>query len=110
MRAYSIECVYSLFTFFINLPPSLISLPHVALTLTVFGFADAKMVPLAAAATPNVLFIVVDDLRPTLGCYGDPIAATPNIDSLARKSVVFDRAYVQVGLAIPDCSLMWMLC
>lgn len=68
------------------------------------------MVPLAAAATPNVLFIVVDDLRPTLGCYGDPIAATPNIDSLARKSVVFDRAYVQVGLAIPDCSLKWMLC
>ncbi len=44
----------------------------------------------------NVLFIVVDDLRPTLGCYGNSQYKTPNIDQLASKSVVFNHAYVQV--------------
>lgn len=45
---------------------------------------------------PNVLFIVVDDLRPSLGCYGDDYMVTPNIDNLAKNSVVFENAYVQV--------------
>ena len=45
---------------------------------------------------PNVLFIVVDDLRPSLGCYGDQFMKTPNIDNLARHSVLFENAYVQV--------------
>ena len=42
-----------------------------------------------AVATPNVLFIAVDDLRPNLGCYGDTYAKTPNIDSLAAEGLVF---------------------
>lgn len=32
----------------------------------------------------NVLFVVVDDLRPELGCYGKEQIISPNIDSLAR--------------------------
>lgn len=44
----------------------------------------------------NVLFIVVDDLRPALGCYGDKRAFTPNIDSLAARSIIFKNAYAQV--------------
>ena len=45
---------------------------------------------------PNVLFIVVDDLRPALGAYGDRAAVTPNLDRLAASSVVFERAYANV--------------
>lgn len=47
------------------------------------------------AASPDILLIVIDDLRPMLGCYGDPNIRTPNIDRLAKQSVVFDRAYCQ---------------
>jgi iduronate 2-sulfatase len=56
----------------------------------------AAMVTQAAAAErPDVLMIAVDDLRPMLGCYNDPHIKTPNIDRLARRSVVFERAYCQ---------------
>lgn len=48
-----------------------------------------------AADRPDVLMIVVDDLRPMLGCYGDARIKTPNIDRLARRGVVFERAYCQ---------------
>ena len=44
----------------------------------------------------NFLLIVVDDLRPALGCYGDNNAYTPNIDRMAQNSVLFNRAYAQV--------------
>jgi uncharacterized sulfatase len=43
----------------------------------------------------NVLLIVVDDLRDTLGCYGNTQVKTPNIDRLAERGVRFERAYVQ---------------
>lgn len=46
--------------------------------------------------TRNVLFIVVDDLRPALGIYGDHGAVTPNIDKLSQKSFVFKNAFAQV--------------
>ncbi|QNL47860.1 sulfatase [Olivibacter sp. SDN3] len=51
---------------------------------------------------PNVLFIVVDDLRPTLGCYGDSIVHTPNIDALARRGVLFEKAYCQEAVCSPS--------
>ncbi|MGZ0173650.1 MAG: sulfatase, partial [Planctomycetales bacterium] len=47
------------------------------------------------AERPDILMIVVDDLRPMLGCYGDARIKTPNIDRLARRGVVFERAYCQ---------------
>ncbi len=44
----------------------------------------------------NVLFLVVDDLRPQLGCYGQNQMVTPHIDGLADRGVLFERAYCQV--------------
>lgn len=54
------------------------------------------------ANRPNVLFICVDDLRPALGCYGDRIAITPNIDTLARQGRTFLHAYVQEAVCGPS--------
>jgi arylsulfatase A-like enzyme len=48
---------------------------------------------------PNILFIAIDDLRPELGCYGNEMIQTPNIDKVAQNGFVFNHHYVQV----PTC-------
>ena len=55
---------------------------------------------------PNILFIVVDDLRPDLGCYGNTIIKTPHIDNLAKRSVTFTKAFCQVGVCAPSRASM----
>ena len=47
----------------------------------------------------NVLFIMVDDLRPQLGCFGKSFMHSPHIDELARRGRLFERAYCMV----PTC-------
>ncbi len=47
----------------------------------------------------NVLFISIDDLRPELGCYGNEMIKSPNIDKLASEGVLFTKQYAQV----PTC-------
>ncbi|WP_231741829.1 sulfatase-like hydrolase/transferase [Stieleria varia] len=56
----------------------------------------------ASAAKPNVLLICVDDLKPTLGCYGDPVAQTPHIDSIAARGVQFNKAYCNQAVCSPS--------
>jgi len=51
---------------------------------------------------PNVLFIIVDDLKPLLGCYEDPLAKTPNIDRLAENGMVFQHAYCAQAICGPS--------
>jgi iduronate 2-sulfatase len=56
---------------------------------------------------PNILFVSIDDLRPTLGAYGDSIAITPNFDQLAADGMTFRQTYTQVAVCAPSrASLM----
>ncbi|MEM7234071.1 MAG: sulfatase-like hydrolase/transferase, partial [Planctomycetota bacterium] len=56
----------------------------------------------AAENRPNVLLILVDDLKPALGCYGDVAAKTPNIDALASRGTRFDLAYCNQAVCAPS--------
>ncbi len=56
---------------------------------------------------PNVLFIAIDDLKTILGCYGDSMVKTPNIDRLAKMGTVFLNNYCQQAVCGPTrASLM----
>ena len=70
-------------------------------------WAPAAGAPAARAARCNVLFITADDLGPYLGCYGETLIRTPNIDRLAASGVQFDIAYVAQASCSPSRSAMF---
>lgn len=45
---------------------------------------------------PNVILLVIDDLRPAVGAYGDRLAHTPHLDALAKRGALFTRAFATV--------------
>ena len=53
-----------------------------------------------SASLQNVLFVVVDNLRPALGAYGDAVARTPHMDALAKRG----RNFLNAHCAVPVCS------
>jgi iduronate 2-sulfatase len=67
-----------------------------------FVLAVLSGVDAAPAIKPNVLLICVDDLKPLLGCYGDKRIHSPNIDRLARRGVLFERAYCNQAVCAPS--------
>lgn len=69
------------------------------LAIFIVGLSILSAGPLLAADQPNILFIAVDDLRPQLNCYGKSEMVSPNIDRIAERGVLFERAYCMV----PTC-------
>ena len=78
-------------------------MPAAPLLLAALAAAGSPAIPAApapdAAGRPNVLLVIVDDLRPELGCYGAAGASTPHLDRFAETAVLFSHAYCQV----PTC-------
>lgn len=61
----------------------------------------------SAAKPPNVLFIAVDDLKPSIGAFGDSMAITPSMDRLAEAGTVFLNSHCQKAICGPSrASLM----
>jgi arylsulfatase A-like enzyme len=50
---------------------------------------------------PNILWIVSEDTSPFLGCYGDELAVTPNLDRLASEGFLYTHAYANVPVCAP---------
>ena len=57
---------------------------------------------LFAQQKKNILFIAVDDLKPTVSAFGDEFAQTPNMDKLAESGFVFNKNYVQQAVCGPS--------
>lgn len=75
---------------------------HVATALLLVSQAVAQN-----SSKPNVLFIAIDDLKPVLGCYGNKLVKSPNIDRLAKMGTVFMSNYCQQAVCGPTrASLM----
>ena len=70
-------------------------------SLFVFLFA-LQFTSFCSANTPNILLICVDDLKPAIGCFGDKLAKTPNIDKLASRGVMFERAFCNQAVCSPS--------
>ncbi len=60
-----------------------------------------------AVQAKNVVLIIADDLGMQVGCYGDPVIQTPNIDGLARRGVRFTKAYATVSSCSPSRASMF---
>lgn len=73
-------------------------------TIGLLLVAILAQLPIYAADNkrPNVLFLISDDLNNLLGCYGDKLAKTPNIDRLAARGVLFQKAYCAFPLCGPS--------
>lgn len=79
------------------MPSSIMTLfRFLSIALAALSFAGSPLFSAADKSSPNVLFIVIDDLRPELGCYGSEAIQTPYIDRLASQGSLFENAYCQV--------------
>jgi iduronate 2-sulfatase len=83
--------------------PSQSNRPRFAAALCVLStIVFAQFACASGPERPNVLLICVDDLKPALGCYGDRLAQTPNIDRLAARGVRFELAYCNQAVCAPS--------
>ena len=74
----------------------------VAVALAVVLLAGVWRAEAGDGGKPNVLFIAVDDLRPQLGCYGNPAMISPNMDRLADEGALFTQTHCQASACAPS--------
>lgn len=82
--------------------------PFTLATLLILILRYTSVGVLAADPPPNVIFILADDLGyGDLGCFGQKLIQTPNIDRIASEGMRFTQAYAGATVCAPSrCSLM----
>ncbi|MFM7071117.1 MAG: sulfatase, partial [Planctomycetota bacterium] len=55
----------------------------------------------ASSKRPNILWLTSEDHGPNLGCYGDPLARTPNVDALAARGMRYDHVWSTAPVCAP---------
>jgi N-sulfoglucosamine sulfohydrolase len=60
--------------------------------------------PIVAQNKPNILVISCEDMSPNLGCYGNNLVKTPNIDRLATEGVRYTKMCTTAGVCAPSRS------
>ncbi|RQW06674.1 DUF229 domain-containing protein [candidate division KSB1 bacterium] len=59
------------------------------------------MLSCAQKDRPNILWLTAEDMSPTLGCYGDKYACTPNLDKLAAEGIRYTRCFANAPVCTP---------
>ena len=75
----------------------MIELPDKKIALLLPALTVSMALSAQTYGKPNVLMLAVDDLKPILGCYGDPLVKTPNIDRLAQRSTIFTLSLIHIS-------------
>lgn len=74
----------------------------IAIAVLIFIFQG--LTAAIAQTSPNIVWIVCEDISPIIGAYGDPIVKTPNIDQLASEGVLYSKVYTTAGVCAPSRS------
>lgn len=73
-----------------------------ALALITLSCGSVEQQPPTAVNQPNIVLMVVEDLSPRIGAFGDAVARTPNIDRLAREGVRYTQVFTTAGVCAPS--------
>ncbi len=69
--------------------------------LTGAATLDASAKSAGNGKRPNIVWIVVEDMSPHFGCYGETTIQTPNVDRLAAEGTKFESAFVTAPVCSP---------
>jgi N-sulfoglucosamine sulfohydrolase len=69
-------------------------------------FSLAFVIIANAQERPNILVVVCEDISPYLGCYGDKVAVTPNLDKFATEAIRYTRMFTPVGVCAPSRAVL----
>ncbi len=77
-----------------------------AVVFVIHAAAEVRVHAQSPDQRPNVLWIIADDVSPELGCYGEPLVKTPNLDRLAGEGMRFTRAFATCPVCSPARSAL----
>ncbi|MFR9603000.1 MAG: sulfatase [Rikenellaceae bacterium] len=71
-------------------------------TLLTLSTTSLALATSAATQRPNILLVTCEDINPYLGCYGDEVASSPNIDRFASEGIIFTDMHTTIGVSAPS--------